>query len=220
MGIKIGLYDFFARTIPGGIFLGALLYILRRYQIYAFTFTNMSAMEGSLFAICSYIAGFIIDPIANNYWYQFFKPRGRLHEETMMGWNKMHSGIEVQSQEMPWYIPLSYIKRHNMEMAYDVERFNVMSIMLRGASFGALIFTVIFAIEFISRGFLLRYVIFSVLCLTAAIISIRESVKFRTWFYKALYESVIALIITPEQLPIKFRKEVERDLISEPSMNK
>jgi hypothetical protein len=65
-----------------------------------------------------------------------------------------------------------------------------------------------------------KYVIFSLLCLAAAIISILESVKYRTWFYKALYESVIALIITPEQLPIKFKSEVERDLISEPSMNK
>jgi hypothetical protein len=215
MGIKIGLYDFFARTIPGGIFLGALLYILRRYQIYSFTFANISAMEASLFAICSYIAGFVIDPIANKYWYRFFNRSGGLHEKTMIEWNKKHSGIEVQSREMPWYIPLSYIKRHNLEMAYDVERFNVMSIMLRGASFGALLFTVIFTIEFFSRGFLFRFLIFSGLCLTAAIISIRESIKFRTWFYKALYESVIALIITPEQLPIKFKTEVERELISE-----
>jgi len=220
MGIKIGLYDFFARTIPGGIFLAALLYILWRYQISAFTFASRSALEISLFAICSYIAGFVIDPIANNLWYRFFSLGGRLHEKTMLEWNKDHSSIEVQSQEMPWYIPLSYIKRHNMEMAYDVERLNVTSIMLRGASFGSLIFTVIFAIEFISRGFLLRYVIFSVLCLTAAIISIFESVRYRTWFYKALYESVIALIITPEKLPIRFKAEVEKDLISEPSINK
>ncbi len=212
MGIKIGLYDFFARTIPGGIFLGALFYILRRYQIYAFTFTSISTIELPLFAIFSYIAGFIIDPIANKYWYRFFNPKTRLHEKTMMEWNKRYSGIEVQSKEMPWSIPLSYIKRHNLEMAYDVERFNVMSIMLRGASMGALFFTVIFAIEFISNGYLWRYAIFSLVCFTAAIISILEAVKFRTWFYKALYESVIALIITPEQLPIKFKTEVERDL--------
>jgi hypothetical protein len=220
MGIKIGLYDFFARTIPGGIFLFALLYILRRYQIYSFSLANISAIELPLFAICSYIVGFIIDPIANKYWYRFFNPKGQLHEKTMMEWNKNYSGMKVQTQEMPWSIPLSFIKRHNLEMAYDVERFNVMSIMLRGASLGALVFMVIFAIEFISRGFLWRYLIFSLLCLTAAIISILESVKFRTWFYKALYESVIALIITPEQLPIKFKTEVERDFIGEPSINK
>jgi hypothetical protein len=220
MGIKVGLYDFFARTIPGGIFLGALLYILRRYQIYAFSFASISTLEVTLFAVCSYIAGFIIDPIANNFWYRLFNPGRRLHEKTMMEWNKKQPAIEIQAKEMPWHIPLSYIKRHNLEMAYDVERLNVMSIMLRGASFGGLIFTVIFAVEFISRGFLLRYAIFSILCLTAAIISILESVKYRTWFYKALYESVIALVITPEQLPIKFKTEVERDLISEPSINK
>jgi hypothetical protein len=207
MGIKIGLYDFFARTIPGAIFLGALLYLLRRYQIYNFTFTNMSGIEGSLFAVSSYIAGFIIDPIANNYWYRFFKRGAALHEKTMTEWNKNHSGIEVQLREMPWYVPLSYLKRHNMEMAYDVERFNVMSIMLRGASLGALTFTAIFAIEFIGKGFLLRYLIFSSLCLAASIISILESVKFRIWFYKALYESVAAMKMSPEQLPIKFKSE-------------
>jgi hypothetical protein len=220
MGIKIGLYDFFARTIPGGIFLGALLYILRRYQIYNFTFAGMSTLEISLFAICSFVAGFIIDPIANKFLYRVFFPKGRHEEKTMIEWNKKQSGFEVHPREMPWYISLSYIKRHNLEMAYDVERLRVMSIMLRGASFGAGIFTVIFAIEFISREFLFRYVVFSLLCLAAAVISILESVKYRTWFYKALYESVIALIIMPEQLPIKFKTEVERDLISEPSTNK
>jgi hypothetical protein len=220
MGIKIGLYDFFARTIPGGIFLAALLYILRRNQIYAFTFTGMSGIEVSLFAICSFVAGFIIDPIANNFLYRLFFPKGQNEEKTMIEWNKKQSGFEVYPREMPWYISLSYIKRHNLEMAYDVERLRVMSVMLRGASFGAVIFTVIFAIEFIGLEFHFKYVIFSLLCLAAAIISILESVKYRTWFYKALYESVIALIITPEQLPIKFKSEVERDFISEPSMNK
>jgi hypothetical protein len=207
MGIKIGLYDFFARTIPGGIFLGAILYILRRYQIYPFSFGNLSTLEASLFGIGSYVAGFVIDPIAIKLWYRFFKRGGKLHEKTVIEWNKKHAGIEVQLNAMPWYVQLSYLKRHNLEMAYDVERFNVTAIMLRGASFGSLTFTIIFAIEFISRGFLWRYSVFSLLCLAAAIILIRESIKYRNWFYNAIYESVLALIITPEQLPIKFNSE-------------
>ncbi|HKX28157.1 MAG TPA: hypothetical protein VJ302_10715 [Blastocatellia bacterium] len=212
MPIRLGLYDFFARTIPGGISVLAFLYILHRCHLYNLSFANLSTAETAFFAICSYMAGFSIDRLANTLWYRLFQAQTRLHDQTLTAWNERHSGIDIQYQEMDWYILLSYIKRHSLEMATEVEHFNVTSIMLRGSSFGIMVFALIFAIEFVSRGFHLKYAVFSVLCMLISIIMLREAVKFRKWFYQALYDSVVALIIKPEQLPIKFKARIEAEV--------
>jgi hypothetical protein len=94
-------------------------------------------------------------------------------------------------------------------MAQEIEKINVQNIMLRSSSFSIFIFAVIFALEFFLSGYSRIYIVGSIFCLGISIILIRESTKFATWYVQAIYQCLIGLVITPEQLPIKFKSRAK-----------
>ena len=203
MSIKLGIYDFFAYIIPGGIVTAAILFVLIKHLGLVIDFGNLSIIEFVAFVTFAYLMGYTNDFIARKTWYKIFH-RKNLFETTIADFNKRNHAIEVMLHEMDWYIPLSFIKKQNLDMAQDIDKLNVQNIMLRNSSFGILIFAIIFGVEFFSSGSSPIYAIASVFCLVVSVILARESIKFAAWFYTSIYQSLVALLITPEQLPIKF----------------
>jgi len=104
---------------------------------------------------------------------------------------------------------LAYIRRQNLPMAQEIERFNVTHIMLRGISLGMLIFALVFCLKIFTSPQAWMQAIFSLLCMAIAYIIMQEAIKFRVWFYEAIYQSVFALQLKPEQLPVKYRKIIK-----------
>jgi len=206
MSIRLSIYDFFAYTIPGGIILAIALYIIQKYQVFSLSFSDLSTLELLGLGIFALLAGYFIDPIAKNIWYKIFRPKN-FYVATMTEFNKRNPDIEILFKEMDWYISFAYIKRHSAEMAQELEHVNVISIMLRNCSFGLLIFSIVFAFEFFSLGYLLIYAIESISCFLTAIVLVKQAVKFNQWFYEGIYQSLIALVLVPEQLPVKFEKK-------------
>ncbi len=101
---------------------------------------------------------------------------------------------------MDWYIPYSFVKKHNLDMAQDIDKFNVTNKMLRTSSFGILLFAIIFT-QFFLNGYSPVYAILGVSCLIFAVILAREAVKFSRWFYQSIFHSLVAIIAKPEQMP-------------------
>ena len=92
-----------------------------------------------------------------------------------------------------------------MDMGLDVENFNVVSIMLRNLSICMLLFAIIFCFEFIFINRLPSLILFCNVCFISAILLLIESIVFRKWFYRAVYQSVVALVANPEDLAVKFK---------------
>jgi uncharacterized membrane protein len=90
-----------------------------------------------------------------------------------------------------------------MDIADTIDKLNAQSKMLKNSSFGVLVFSIIFLVEFLISGYSLNNLLSSVACLVAAIILAKQAVKFRTWFYQSIYQSYVGIIAEPEFLPIK-----------------
>ncbi|MEL7360096.1 MAG: hypothetical protein AAFN40_26630 [Cyanobacteria bacterium J06560_6] len=41
----------------------------------------------------------------------------------------------------------------------------------------------------------------------SAYLLMQEAIKFRTWFYQSIYQSVLALQLKPEQLPVQYKRQ-------------
>lgn len=203
MSIKLGIYDFFAYAIPGGIVTTAILFLLIKHLGLAIDFGNLSIIEFIVLVTLAYLIGYTNDFIARKTWYKIFH-RKNLYETTIADFNKRNPAIEVLLHEMDRYITFSFIKKQNLEMAQDIDKLNVQNIMLRNSSFGVLLFAIIFGVEFFLSGYSLIYAIASVFCLVMSVILVRESIKFASWFYQSIYQNLVAFLVTPEQLPIKF----------------
>lgn len=201
MPIRVGTYDFFAYTFPGGLYLIATLYLLQKYGVFQLDYANIPAVYVFTLIGVAYVMGLVIDPIAGNLWYRLFRPKD-FFKATMREFNQRNSRLQVEFQDMDWYVLMAYIKRFNREMATDVEHINVLRIMFRNLSFGFLILAVIGAIEYVQRGYSTPFLIICVILMTGSIILVRQAVRFNRWFYEGIYQSVAALALESHQLPV------------------
>ena len=209
MSIKLGIYDFFSYFVPGGIITAAFFFVLNKHLEFAIDCGSLSIIEFLGLGTLAYLVGFAADSISRKTWYRLFY-RNDLFEVTISKFNKRHPSFEVLFQEIDWYIAFSFIKKQNLDVAQDIDKFNVTSIMLRNSSLGLLLFAIIFIVEFFLDGYLSVDAIFGVSCLAIAIILVRESVKFKAWFYQSILQSLVGLLAKPEQMPVKFEVKPKR----------
>lgn len=205
MTIRIGVYDFFAHLIGGSFLLAALLYILQKLLPLPVNIANLSSSQVLILGTIAYVLGYAATPMGS-IWYRFWVPKD-VYQKTVSKLNQELAGMRVNLEIMDWYTLVAFIKRHSVDMAQDVEQYNAISIMLRSTSLGFLLFSVIFGAEFLFSGRSLVFIFLSSICLFLSIVLIQEAVKYHTYFFRSIYQSVVALIVKPDQLSISFQEE-------------
>lgn len=90
-----------------------------------------------------------------------------------------------------------------MEMAAEIERINATKIMMRNVSFVLLLCTALPLIDLVIYGFSAWQAIVIVMCLLGSIFSLKQALKFGVWFYLGIFDTVAALELKPEQIPIE-----------------
>ena len=121
MSIRLGIYDFFAYTIPGGLYLFAILYIIIKLTSLNIDLAQITIVQVLFFSIAAYVSGLILDPLAKKLWYSYFEVKN-LMSEVLAELNTRNDNISFPSVKIDWYVLLAYIKHQNMEMAVDIER--------------------------------------------------------------------------------------------------
>lgn len=206
MSIKLGIYDFLAYTIPGGLYLLAILYIVIRLTPLSIDLWQITIIQFFVFTAAAYVLGLIIDPIAKNLWYRRFETKNLL-TEVLKELNTRNEIIDFPTiTAIDWYILLVYIRRHNMEMAVEIERFNAVQIMLRNVSFALLLYAILPIIDLVEYGFSFWQGLIVVSCFVASMVSLKQSIKFDKWFYLGIYETIAGLQLKPEFLPVTINK--------------
>jgi len=105
---------------------------------------------------------------------------------------------EIDFKDGDWRSLLAYIRTRDFELASDIDRQNAVSIMLRNVSLGLLLFAINSLLQFIlTSDSVSIYICIAMLSLSLLII--RESVKFREWYYSSIYETILAYRIDLEK---------------------
>ena len=97
MSIRIGLYDFFAYTIPGIFYLIILVFWLNAFGVTAIDVKTLDSLSISSLVVIlggGYIAGLLIDPLAYK-WMRLFQSRNR--DAAMSAFNEFHN-------QHPWLV--------------------------------------------------------------------------------------------------------------------
>ena len=206
MTIRIGIYDFFAQLIGGSFFLTAIFYLLQKMLPLPINILTITTTQLVILGVIAYVIGYATSRLAN-FWYRLWAPKHLYRITIEKLTQELIERMNFEVQKMDWYTLLAFIKRHNLDMAQDVVQFHAVSLMLRSTSFSLFIFAIIFCFEFLLVDRLIGYIFLSVLCLFLSIILIQEAVRYNTYFYRGIYQSVVALIVKPEQLSINFKSE-------------
>lgn len=193
MSLKLGIYDFFAYTIPGGLL---LIIVFGSLEIFGITdlinwIGELSFFKLFLFAICAYLNGFVFEPIISK-WAKIFQKRdfvGYAFKEFKEHYPKR----ELNFDPYEYSIWIAGIRRKSLSLVVEIDRFMALSKMLRGIGFAiqlgalALIFIPIFTK--ISLWLIPVGLIAGLLSIT----TIKESKKFHKWYYWVIYETILSL---------------------------
>jgi hypothetical protein len=214
MSIRVGLYDFFAYTIPGGLYLFTITYlgiILGWIKIDFQVFNNLSVMQVSVLIALAYITGMILEPIAKQ-WQRIFKSKG-ISQKVLDGFKEKHADLDIRFRAWDWAVLLAYLRRENIDVAVEIERHKVTSIMLRNVSLSLILLAVIHIVEFIRTNFVWYLVLFAALVF-ASIMAGRESTKFQAWFYSTIYEAITARSLEASDLVVRKQDNIPTEVSS------
>ena len=195
MSIRVGLYDFFAYTLPGIFYFAIIGFWLNTVGLLVI---DISALKDFslliLFAIIGtgYLTGLLIDPLAYR-WIRLFQSRNRDAAKAAFDeFTLRHTWVNLGYEAKDWGILLRAVKSVSMEAAADVEQHNVAAIMLRNISL-AFVFSFISCIVYYFVALTNLWVVaLGLIFFILAIVAMRRNRIRRHWFYIAVFEAFTA----------------------------
>ena len=150
MTSAMSVYDFFGYTIPGGLYLFAIAYLLTIFQVIMIDFKSIefSSAQIVVYTILAYIAGAVFDPFSYVWYQRFFKP-DNISATTLEEFKKNNSKVEVKFEARDWPILLAFIRQESIQVAANIQRYQATFIMFRNIGFSLLIFSLLQAISLI-----------------------------------------------------------------------
>ncbi|MCU0569680.1 MAG: hypothetical protein MUF49_24295 [Oculatellaceae cyanobacterium Prado106] len=198
MSIQIGLYDFFAYTLPGAFLLLVLGYAGAMLRLFPLTWQTINTLSTPMIILgiaLSYLLGVLLEPIAKR-WYQIFQPKVRtryIFEEFM----RLHPDWKVKARPEDAGLLRAYIKQEKMEIALDIEKNGATAKMLRNFSFGLALLALILLIQSFIQGFqVLRLLLFLMAGGLSGLATL-EATKYYRWFHFLTLETIAAFTLDP-----------------------
>ena len=211
MNIRLGIYEIFSRIIPGGVYLAAVgqsLYVLGLLKFDWLALNEISFIASVALVVVAYIIGGAFDRAAL-VWFRVFKKPG-LSARTFADFKKKHQARwKFELGDDDWSILLAFIRTRNLELAGELDRHNAISLMLRNVSLGLLLMAVNTLVQGLLTGQSAGLVA-SLFLFVISILTVLESVKFRSWFYNGIFETVLAYRIDLEGIVRPARAVSER----------
>lgn len=200
MNLRLGIYEIFSRIIPGGLYIVVLVQLLSTLGIVKFSLlqvvNDLSLAMSIGLVVVAYILGGAFDNLSLAL-FQIFK-RKDLSAQRLEYFKKSYQDHwQIDFHDYDWHVLLALIRTKNLELASELDRHNALSIMLRNVSLGLLFMVGNSVIRFIvSRE--TSNIFIALAMLVISMLVLRESVKFRGWFYDSIYQTVLAYRINLE----------------------
>jgi len=200
MNIQLGIYEIFSTIIPGSVYLMAIGQLLMVTNIIRFdwkTVNSLSLASAMIFLIAAYLLGIAFSRIALG-WYKLFRGKNQSIESLQAFKLRHQDRWIINFVDEDWHVLLAYIRSKNLDLARENERHQAASIMLRNASFGFLLMMCINLWQyFIVWNMLFAFISLGFLFLS--LLMIRESMKFRRWYYDSILSTILAYRIDLEK---------------------
>src|SRR5919109_1251784 len=137
MSIRVGLYDFFAYTLPGMFYLAIIGFWLNDRGLLLIDFSILKDIYWAVLLVivgAGYVIALLIDPIAYGCMRLLYKRNRDVAKAAYDEFTQRYSWVNLNYDAKDWGILLRAVKSVSMEAAADVEQHNVAFIMLRNIS--------------------------------------------------------------------------------------
>ena len=191
MSLRIGIYDFFAYTIPGFVhfilfaYLANLFNIVDKIDIYKISIAHLIIVSGFAFVL-----GLVFDPLSDKLWFSLFKTK-HSKEKAIQEMTRRYPEFNLNIKPDDWILFLDYIKNRNLDLGFEFDNINAQSKMMRNISFGLLLFGLSFIVNLI-LDFKVILIFSPIICFLFSIVLILKAKKFYDWYYCFIFEAIIS----------------------------
>ena len=194
MSFSIGIYDLFAYTIPGFLYIYMVYDFLQKLGVLRFGLSNLPALPDGygiftfvLMLVSAHLLGHLVDPIAHWFVYRLFKPF-KFSERVLPRVKQLHNDIDIKFQPKDWGLLFSMLRLRNQELARTIDTFEANSIMLRNISFGLFLLGALHTYSlFLNFTLLLATLVIGFFLFS--FIARKRSHIFHIWFLTGIFES-------------------------------
>lgn len=193
MSIKASIYDFLAYALPGAIILLLILHGGETFGIAPY-FTQLVSSNFSnwfVFGIASYLAGFILEPLVN-YITDFYSPSKKAKIAAFESLTARNPDLKIDLNPVDWAFWFATIRRESLDLAYEIDRLNAQSKMMKGVSCASILLLVLWLSYGIMGKISAWYLLASPVILLITFLSIRQANRFKLMFFLIIYETVIS----------------------------
>jgi len=199
MNVRLGIYEIFARIVPGGFYLVALVQtaVVMGWITFDWSTINQIGLLPSLgLTFVAYLLGTVFD-ILSPTWHRLFKVKD-LSAIELQALKTDHPDWTIDFEDKDWPVLLAYIRRQNMELGSEIDKYNAQAIMLRNVSLGLIWIAaneVLAAIMLQNAWHLLG----TLLMALVSVMVVRRATTFRQWYYSTIYQVIFSYRINLEE---------------------
>ena len=193
MSLQIGIYDFFAHTLPGGLYLLAVLLITELIApgITGISLTSISLVELLLLGFVAYILGLLSTPIAFRVW-QVMNRHPNLALEARERVGARFPDFKLRFGGAEWAVLAARIALTNTELAARIDKHRATGIMMRNTTPALLVLAGVTLMSASLHGRVLLGSLCGGALSFAAYLSNLECRKYLRWSYSLIFEVTIA----------------------------
>jgi len=200
MNIGLGFYEIFGRIIPGAFYLIALIQLALLLNLTSFdlqTFNDLGIIPSLGLAAIAYILGSVFFPLSI-VWNRLFKSKNVLNiafKELQI----RNPNWKFEFEGNDWRTLFAYIRKESPGLAGEIDKQFALYLMLEGISFGMILLAINQVISFLTGGTFIN-ILYSVLLVSASLLTAREGRFFQTRFYQWIFETILSYEMKPENL--------------------
>ena len=192
MSTRIGIYDLFAFTIPGSIYIGSLLYMLVTFGYINLDLQGiqLSVVHILILGILAYLLGILFDSVSDYLWYKWVKPKN-IPEKILSTIKERYPKLNIEFDSIEWPLLMARIRRESMDVTAEIDKFKALGKMLNNISFSFLILSVFqLVLMFIKQNLIINISLF-ILFIAFSLIFVKRAIIYDGWFYSMIYEATI-----------------------------
>jgi hypothetical protein len=188
MSITIGIYDLFAYTLPGFLYLYVIYEFLDITRIVNINIIKLivkaNLLEVLLIAVAAFLVGQIFDGAAH--WFVFDVVQKYKTSQALLDRIKQRdSRVDIEFEAKDWHLLLILLRQRNLDVAQTFDKHEADSIMFRNISFMALLNSLVMAAGAVMEhsGYWIGVIISLFIC----VVSARRSRTLHGWFFEGIF---------------------------------
>jgi hypothetical protein len=191
MSISVSIYDLFAYTIPGFLY---LIILNELFRLLGYSYWDLSNLDFSKYwlpiTLLAYLTGQMLDFVSHRLWIKFWF-RIPSEERAYKIFLTISPEEKIDFNPKQWPLLFSVIRKEDRATAEMIDRNIAISIMLRNISFGLLLLGLLNLYMAFQPIFSLNHLLIALGTIVLSIISLQRSDYFNILFYRTVFNQAI-----------------------------